>query len=58
VTRAEWNIARRRQWPAIWLWPAAGALITCVIFVVGFRERVSTVGEEKVGYDAVAKNEP
>ena len=58
VTRAEWNIARRRQWPAIWLWPAAGALITCVIFVVGFRERVSTVGEEKVSYDAVAKNEP
>ncbi len=58
VTRAEWNIARRRQWPEIWLWPAAGALVTCVIFVIGFRERVPVVGEEHVGYDAVAQNEP
>jgi nucleoside transporter len=58
VTRSEWVMARRRQWPAIWLWPAAGALITCVIFVIGFRDRVPTAGEEKVGFDAVAKNEP
>jgi hypothetical protein len=58
VDRSEWNIARRRQWPAIWLWPAAGALVTCVIFVIGFRERVPTAGEEKVGYDAVAQTEP
>jgi hypothetical protein len=58
VTRTEWNIARRRQWPQIWLWPAVGALVTCVIFVIGFRDRVSTAGEEKVGYDAVAQNEP
>jgi nucleoside transporter len=58
VTRTEWDIARRRQWPAIWLWPAAGALITCVIFVIGFRERVSVAGEEHVGYDAVAQTEP
>jgi nucleoside transporter len=58
VTRTEWNIARRRQWPQIWLWPAVGALVTCVIFVIGFRDRVPTAGEEKVGYDAVAQNEP
>jgi len=58
VTRTEWDIARRRQWPAIWLWPAAGALITCVIFVIGFRERVPVEGEEHVGFDAVAKTEP
>jgi len=58
VSRSEWVVARRRQWPQIWLWPAAGALVTCVIFVVGFRDRVSTAGEEKVGYDAVAQNEP
>jgi nucleoside transporter len=58
VSRTEWVIARRRQWPAIWLWPAAGALITCVIFVIGFRERVPVAGEEKIGYDAVAQNEP
>ncbi len=34
------------------------ALVTCVIFVIGFRDRVSTAGEEKVGYDAVAQTEP
>jgi hypothetical protein len=58
VSRSDWVIARRRQWPAIWLWPAAGALITCVLFVIGFRDRVPTAGEEKVGFDAVARNEP
>jgi hypothetical protein len=58
VSRTEWVIARRRQWPFIWLWPAAGALITCALFVVGFREEPPTAGEEHVGFDAVAQNEP
>src|SRR5580704_11707393 len=58
VTRTEWVIARRREWPFIWLWPAAGALITCALFVVGFREEPPTAGEEHVGFDAVAQNEP
>lgn len=53
IDRQEWAIARRRQWPFIWLWPAAGALITCIIFVIGFRERVPTAGEENVGFQAV-----
>jgi len=53
VDRTEWVIARRRQWPFIWLWPAAAALVTCILFVVGFRERVATVGEEHVGFQAV-----
>lgn len=53
VSRAEWMYARRNQWPFIWLWPAAAALVTCILFVVGFRERVSTVGEEHVGFQAV-----
>ena len=51
VTRSEWVIARRRQWPFIWLWPAVGALVTCAIFVVGFRDRVPIAGEEHVGFD-------
>jgi nucleoside transporter len=58
VTRPEWVVARRRQWPFIWLWPAVGALITCALFVVGFRDRVPVAGEEHVGFDAVAQNEP
>ena len=53
IDRQEWVIARRRQWPFIWLWPAAGALVTCIIFVIGFRERVPTAGEENVGFQAV-----
>jgi len=53
VNRTEWVIARRRRWPQIWLWPAAGALITCIIFVIGFRDRVPTAGEEDVGFKAV-----
>ncbi len=58
VSRQEWLIAQRKQWPAIWLWPAAMALVTCVIFVIGFRERVPTTGEETIGYQAVAEAEP
>ncbi|HEX4071587.1 MAG TPA: hypothetical protein VHX68_10465, partial [Planctomycetaceae bacterium] len=53
VDRSEWVKARERQWPYIWLWPAAGALVTCILFVIGFRERVPTAGEEGVGYQAV-----
>ena len=53
VDRTEWVIARRRRWPQIWLWPAAGALVTCIFFVIGFRDRVSTAGEEHVGFKAV-----
>jgi nucleoside transporter len=51
--RPEWMMARRRRWPFIWLWPAAGALVTCIIFVIGFRDRVNTAGEENVGFQAV-----
>ena len=39
--------------PCIWLWPAAAALVTCIIFVIGFRDRVTTSGEENVGFQAV-----
>lgn len=53
VDRTEWVMARRRQWPYIWLWPAAGALLTCIIFVIGFRDHVVTAGEEHVGFQAV-----
>jgi nucleoside transporter len=56
IDRQEWVVARRRQWPFIWLWPAAGALITCIIFVIGFRERVPTAGEENVGFQAVPED--
>ncbi len=56
VDRTEWVIARRRQWPFIWLWPAAGALVTCVIFVIGFRDRVTTAGEENVGFQAIPED--
>jgi nucleoside transporter len=58
VSKSEWAIARRRQWPSIWLWPAIMALVTCGIFVVGFRDRVPVAGEEHVGFDAVAQTEP
>jgi hypothetical protein len=56
VDRTEWVIARRRQWPFIWLWPAAGALVTCIIFVIGFRDRVATAGEENVGFQAIPED--
>jgi nucleoside transporter len=58
VTRSEWVIARRRQWPFIWLWPAVGALVTCALFVVGFRDRVPVAGEEHVGFDEVGQSDP
>lgn len=56
VSQSEWAIARRHQWPGIWLWPAAGALITCIVFIIGFRERVPVVGEEHVGIEAIPED--
>jgi len=38
VSRAEWRVAQRKDWYYIWLWPAIGAAVTCLIFMVGFRE--------------------
>jgi nucleoside transporter len=37
IDRAEWVAARQHQWPMIWAIPAGMALITCLIFYVGFR---------------------
>lgn len=37
LSRAEWVVARQRQWPMIWLCPALMAAVTCALFWVGFR---------------------
>jgi MFS family permease len=44
VSRAEWVVARQRQWPMIWLCPALMAAVTCALFWVGFKnpEKLAT----------------
>ena len=42
VSRTEWRTAQRKDWYYIWLWPAIGAGVTCLIFMVGFREEQPT----------------
>lgn len=37
ITRAEWRKAQEHDWFHIWLWPAVGALVTCLLFWLGFR---------------------
>ena len=38
VSRSEWRLAQRKDWFHIWLWPAIGAMATCFIFMIGFRD--------------------
>ena len=38
VSRGEWRLAQRKDWFHIWLWPAIGAVATCLIFIVGFHD--------------------
>lgn len=48
VSRAEWRVGQRKQWTPIWFWPAGAALVTLVIFLIGFHEnKASSVEEEK-----------
>lgn len=50
VTATEWEHAGRHNWTRIWMWPAAAALITCILFTVGFRDdsRSSAVTQSDV----------
>src|SRR5262249_31686145 len=38
TTRAEWLAAGGHDWTRIWIWPAVGALLTCILFWFGFRD--------------------
>lgn len=42
VSRVEWRKAQEHVWFYIWLWPAVGAFVTCLLFLVGFRNQVKT----------------
>jgi nucleoside transporter len=41
VTRAEWRVAQSYKWETIWLWPAGMALVTCLLFMIGFHDPVN-----------------
>ncbi|HEY2838508.1 MAG TPA: MFS transporter [Pirellulales bacterium] len=41
VTRAEWRAAQASAWQKIWIWPAMMAGVTCLIFWLGFHDRVA-----------------
>ena len=38
TTRGEWRAAQAKDWFYIWLWPGIGAFVTCLVFIVGFRQ--------------------
>lgn len=38
LDRSEWVQARQRQWFQIWMIPAVAALVTCLIFWLGFKD--------------------
>lgn len=40
VDRTEWRRAQAHDWHAIWLWPAIMAAATCLLFLMGFNDRV------------------
>lgn len=38
IDRTEWVQARQHQWFEIWMIPAAAALVTCIVFWIGFKD--------------------
>lgn len=43
VTRAQWRAAQAHDWSKIWIWPALMAGATCLLFWLGFHDRVKAV---------------
>ncbi|MBI2824256.1 MAG: nucleoside permease [Planctomycetia bacterium] len=41
VTRAEWRAAQAHDWQKIWIWPAMMAGVACLLFWLGFHDRVN-----------------
>jgi hypothetical protein len=41
ITRAEWRAAQAHDWKHIWKWPAIMAGVTCLMFWLGFHDRVA-----------------
>ena len=41
ITRAQWRAAQGHRWNRIWLWPAAMAAGTCLLFWLGFHDKVA-----------------
>lgn len=39
LDRSEWVFARQHQWFEIWIIPAVAALVTCVLFWIGFKDQ-------------------
>lgn len=52
ISRVEWRIAQRKRWRSIWFWPAMWALVTCIIFWVGFTEPRNALLERAMADDA------
>ena len=53
VNRLEWRKAQSHGWYRIWLWPAAMAAATCLLFLVGFHDRVDRQTLESMAEESV-----
>ena len=47
VTRDDWLQAQSHQWLPFWLWPAGGAALICVFFLLGSREEKDEKAEDE-----------
>lgn len=52
ISRAEWRARQAHDWKSIWRWPAWMALLTCILFFAGFRDRVSDETLEAMAEEA------
>jgi hypothetical protein len=53
VDRQEWRRAQSHDWHRIWLWPAAMAAATCLLFLAGFHDRVDRQTLESMAEESV-----
>jgi nucleoside transporter len=53
VDRADWRAGQAHKWDKIWLWPAAMAAATALVFLLGFHDRGERQMRESMAEEAV-----
>lgn len=53
VNRTDWRAGQAHKWQKIWLWPAAMAAATALLFLMGFHDRADNQMLESMAEESV-----